>query len=39
MEVETYNAILITRWDKVVSKFKLNNDDNVLLCFHERDHG
>jgi hypothetical protein len=39
MGAETNNAILITGWDKVVRKFKLNDDDNVLLCFHERDHG
>lgn len=33
------NAILTTGWDKVVRRFKLNQDDIALFCFHERDDG
>ena len=33
------NAILTTGWDKVVRRFKLNEDDIALFCFHERDDG
>ena len=37
--VGTNNAILTTGWDEVVRRFKLNKDDNVLFCFHEKDDG
>jgi hypothetical protein len=39
MGAETNNEILKTRWDKVVRRYKLNKDHNVLFFYHERDDG
>ena len=33
------NAILTTRWEKVVRSFNLKQDSIVLFCFDEKDNG